>query len=174
MRLLLRKPDGTVSILSEDQITMGWKAGEIAGDWQVQWLGDTQRRTVAEQLGMPVPSGSPGLAFAALTSRYSDAYRVAATAVVIGATLKILAVCAGGLALIVSMLPVSRAIAGAGSADSTALLIGLVAAVLVGVPLYALGILVSAHGQVLKATLDTAVNTSPFLANEQKANILSL
>lgn len=187
MKLLLRKPDGTVSTLSEDQLTMGWNAGEIAGDWQVQRAGETQWRTVAEQLGMPVSSGqavsavtgspsagSPSLAFAALTSRYSDAYRVAAGAVVIGATLKILAVCAGGLALIVSMLPVSRAIAGAGSADSTALLIGLVAAVLVGVPLYALGILVSAHGQVLKATLDTAVNTSPFLDQAQKSQIMSL
>jgi hypothetical protein len=187
MTLLLRKPDGTLSTVTEDQLTIGWNAGEIAGDWQVQRPGESQWRTVAEQLGIEIPSGqvasaetsapstgSRSLPFAALRSRYRDAYRMATGAVVIGGTLKIMAVCAGGFVLIMSMLPVSRAIAVTGGADTTALLIGLVAAVLVGVPLYALGILVSAHGQMLKATLDTAVNTSPLLENDQKASIMSL
>jgi hypothetical protein len=39
---------------------------------------------------------------------------------------------------------------------------------------FVLGILVSAQGQILRATLDTAVNTSPFLTNEDKACVIDL
>jgi len=37
-----------------------------------------------------------------------------------------------------------------------------------------LGVVVSAQGQVLKATLDGSVNTSPFLDLTQKAQVMSL
>ena len=47
-------------------------------------------------------------------------------------------------------------------------------AVIVGVPLYVLGILVSAQGQILKATLDSAVTNSPFLTEDQMAEVMSL
>ncbi len=107
-----------------------------------------------------------------LADRYRDAYRIANATVAIGAVLKLLAFCAGGLALILSMTRVTSAIANLGTASGLPLLIGIAAALILGVPLYALGILVSAHGQVLKATLDTAVNTSPFLENDQKAKII--
>ena len=56
---------------------------------------------------------------------------------------------------------------------TAALLVRLVAAVAVGVPIYALGILVSAAGQVLKATLDSAVHTSPFLDQNQMAQSMA-
>jgi hypothetical protein len=39
---------------------------------------------------------------------------------------------------------------------------------------YVLGILVSAQGQILKASLDNAVNGSPFLTNEHRAKVMSL
>ena len=51
-----------------------------------------------------------------------------------------------------------------------ALLIG----VIVACPLYVLGVLVSASGQMLKASLDAAVHTSPFLTNEQRMDVMSL
>lgn len=40
--------------------------------------------------------------------------------------------------------------------------------------LYVFGTLASAQGQILKATLDTAVNTSPFLEAEDRTRIMSL
>lgn len=49
---------------------------------------------------------------------------------------------------------------------------GLIAAVAVGVPFYALGILVSAAGQILRATLDTAVHTSPLFDKSDVAQIM--
>lgn len=39
---------------------------------------------------------------------------------------------------------------------------------------YVAGILVSAQGQMLKASLDCAVNSSPFLTNKERALIMSL
>lgn len=39
---------------------------------------------------------------------------------------------------------------------------------------YVFGVLVSAQGQILKAMLDSAVNSSPFLNNEHRAKIMSL
>ena len=111
-------------------------------------------------------------AASALASRYRDAYGVASATVAIGGTLKVLAIVAGGLALIIPMMGVSSVLASGGSGNATALLVALVTALAVGVPLYALGILVTAHGQVLKATLDTAINTSPLLDNGQKAKII--
>ena len=51
---------------------------------------------------------------------------------------------------------------------------GLVVAVAFGVPIYVLGVLVAAQGQILKATLDTAVHSSPFLSDDQRASIMSI
>jgi hypothetical protein len=44
----------------------------------------------------------------------------------------------------------------------------------VGLLFYLLGVLVAAQGQILLASLDSAVNSSPLLTNDQKAEILSL
>lgn len=194
MKLTLRKPDGSLRNLSEDELTIGWNTGEIPGNWTVQRPGETGWRTVAAQLGVPddsLPSpttaadGSPVVSgsfppssagpslWPGIASRYTDAYRVAFATVTIGGTIKVLAIVAGGLALIIPMMGVSSVLASGGSGNAAALLVALVAALAVGVPLYALGILVTAHGQVLKATLDTAVNTSPLLDNEQKAGIIA-
>jgi hypothetical protein len=40
--------------------------------------------------------------------------------------------------------------------------------------LWALGVVISAQGQLLKASIDGAVNTSPFLVDDQRAKIMSL
>ena len=58
--------------------------------------------------------------------------------------------------------------------NTAALMIGILAAVVVGVFFYLLGIFVSAQGQILSASLDSAVNSSPFLTQEQKARIMAL
>lgn len=51
---------------------------------------------------------------------------------------------------------------------------GLMVGAVVAIPLYVLGVLVSALGEVLKATLDTAVHGSPFLQQEDMAKVMSL
>jgi hypothetical protein len=50
--------------------------------------------------------------------------------------------------------------------------VGLIGAVFVGGQFYLLGLIVMAQGQILKASLDGAVNSSPFLQNEQRAKIM--
>ena len=39
---------------------------------------------------------------------------------------------------------------------------------------YILSVFISAQGQMLKASLDSAVNTSPFLEDDHRAQIMSL
>lgn len=56
----------------------------------------------------------------------------------------------------------------------TGVLIAIVLGGLVGLLLYVVGVIVAAQGQMLKATLDSAVNSSPFLTHEHKAEIMSL
>ena len=51
---------------------------------------------------------------------------------------------------------------------------GLMFGAVVAIPLFVLGVLVAAQGQVLKANLDEAVHTSPFLTDEQRASLMSL
>lgn len=51
---------------------------------------------------------------------------------------------------------------------------GAVAGVVIAIPLYLLGIMVSAQGQLLKASLDVAVHISPFLHTAEKAKVISL
>ncbi|MEK6408096.1 MAG: hypothetical protein AABN34_14140 [Acidobacteriota bacterium] len=43
-----------------------------------------------------------------------------------------------------------------------------------GILLFVLGTLIAAQGQILKATLDAAVNSSPFLTDQDRAEIMSL
>lgn len=54
------------------------------------------------------------------------------------------------------------------------ILIGFCTALLTGVSFYISGVFISAQGQILRAALDTAVNSSPLLENHQKAEILAL
>jgi hypothetical protein len=54
------------------------------------------------------------------------------------------------------------------------LVIGILVGCLAGLLWYVIGIFVAAQGQILKATLDSAVNSSPFLTDAHKAEIMSL
>jgi hypothetical protein len=103
-----------------------------------------------------------------LISRYDDAYLVAHTVDAAGRTVKVVGlvvaalIALGGFA-VVSKLDVAFGFGFAG------LLVGALAAL----PFYALGVLVSAQAQILKATLDTAVNTSPLLSRDEIRQILT-
>ena len=53
-------------------------------------------------------------------------------------------------------------------------IMGVAAGGTIATVLFLLGTLASAQGQILKATLDTAVNSSQFLSDQDRARIMSL
>jgi hypothetical protein len=113
---------------------------------------------------------------AALMKRYKDAFLVARSIVSIGKIVRIAGIVIGGIAAIVVCGLMSKPVAPGAQADSVAarFALGVLVGIGVAVPLFVLGTLISAQGQILKATLDTAVNSSPFLKDEERAQIMPL
>ncbi|HYH85494.1 MAG TPA: hypothetical protein VEX60_08425 [Pyrinomonadaceae bacterium] len=109
-----------------------------------------------------------------VVGRYADAYRTARATVLIGNLIKVFGVLLGllvGGGLFALAATQGRIVGGTG-------VIGFFAGLLVGGSIFAfffvLGVVVSAQGQLIKATLDGAVNSSPFLTNDQRAEAMSL
>jgi hypothetical protein len=107
-----------------------------------------------------------------LTRRYKDAYNVARVIVGIGSFIK-------GTGIVLAILIALGGFIAASQTriDTQKMLLGLGGVLLgglVGVCFYVGGVLTSAQGQILKASLDGAVNGSPFLSNEHRARIMSL
>ena len=100
-----------------------------------------------------------------IMSRYMDAYLVARTITAVGATVKVIAFVIGGGIALISLVACSQSMVYAG---------GIILGAIVAIPIYVLGILVAAQGQILKATLDTAVNSSPLLTKDEMRQIMSL
>jgi len=102
-----------------------------------------------------------------LKKRYSDAYLVSKVTVSFGNLIKIVGVLVAGVIIVGALFMASQ---GAG----VFVVGGIVVAGLSGLLFYLLGVLVAANGQVLQATLDSAVNSSPFLTDADRAEIMSL
>jgi hypothetical protein len=106
-------------------------------------------------------------------SRYADAYRVARATAAVGTAIKVSGALLGlligfGLFLAVDAL-------GQGPRGGLiGLLLGLFFGVATFALFYVLGVVLSSFGQLKKSALDSAVNTSPFLTNEQRAEVMSL
>ncbi|HEY1769386.1 MAG TPA: hypothetical protein VGG02_03925 [Chthoniobacterales bacterium] len=99
--------------------------------------------------------------------RYRDGYFAAHAINGMGSGIKSLAIAIAVIMTLISFL----------IGSSTSAMFGLAGALLgtaIAAPLYVLGILVSAQAQLMKATMDTAVHTSPFLDSNQKAAAMSL
>lgn len=108
-----------------------------------------------------------------LTKRYKDAYLVARATNGFGGMIKAIGIVIAILLVIGGfiLLLLNEGRLGVGMAlGLAAIIFGIIA----GIWFYIVGVLVSAQGQILKASLDTAVNTSPVLAPEHKARIMSL
>lgn len=102
-----------------------------------------------------------------LTTRYRDAYWTARAINGTGQTIKVL-----GIALAVAL-----ALVGGAAASKLGAAFGfaaLILGVVVGMPIHVLGVIVAAQGQILKATLDSAVNSSPLLSKDEIREIMSL
>ena len=102
------------------------------------------------------------------SKRYTDAYLVARTIIKVGGAVKIV-----GVVLAIVVIIAGIVLQANGRADGVALG-GFVLGFVIGIPISILGILLSAQGQVLQANLDSAVHTSPFLDDNQKAKTMSL
>jgi hypothetical protein len=101
--------------------------------------------------------------------RYTDAYLTARAITSVGATVKILANLLGGGIALVGIIAGMKSVGFIGG-----MIIGAVLGAILATPIYVLGILVSAQGQILKATLDTAVNSSQLLNKAEMRKIMSL
>jgi hypothetical protein len=106
-----------------------------------------------------------------LLTRYKDAYLLTKVTVGLGSFIKGLGVVLGAFLLLGTAIVSSQA---GNFTGVVVFFVGAATACFVGMLIYVLGVLASAQGQILKASLDGAVNSSPFLANEHKAKIMSL
>jgi len=127
---------------------------------------------------MTTSSSSPMVSqYSSLASRYNDAYTMARFQTKLGEIIKSISILIGILVALVSGLfmlfgmnessfgpNLGKAIGG----------FGIVIGVAGGFVGWILGVMISSLGQLLKAHLDTAVNTSPFLGNDDRARIMSL
>ena len=131
----------------------------------------------------PTATATPLTLAQARIKRYRDSYRVAKTLNAFGLLAKIVGLRGGGLVAFISftsgaglMNEASRAPFGGGGAGVVGGIIfvgGISLGVLIAAVFFALGVVISALGQNLFAALDTAVHTSPFLTDEQKAEASS-
>ena len=106
---------------------------------------------------------------ATLATRYQDAYRQARVLMGAGGIVKTLAVLLGlqvGIGLTLW--------GGWASELWLSLLIGVFVGSVVATLVYPVGVLISALGQILMATLDGAVNSSPLLDDGQKASVIGV
>jgi hypothetical protein len=101
--------------------------------------------------------------FPQLEVRYSDGYKAAKAIVGFGNLVKTIGAVAGVIIALVAL-----------SMSGTLFIAGVMFGGLVWLGLFVSGIVICAQGQLLLATLDSAVNNSPFLDNSQRASIMSL
>ena len=97
-----------------------------------------------------------------VVNRYRDAYRVAAALVALGNSIKI-----GGAVLSAVLSIASRSLGDFAPA-------GFVIAAIAGGLFWICGVIVTAHGETLRATLDTAVASSRFLTDRERAEAMGL
>jgi hypothetical protein len=174
---------GFVGQLSLEEIASQLRANQITGDYaatestgpsyaetikrnDVQWESVSQLVSGEGLSESAAPLTEASRTLSSVETRYADAYVVARAIAAIGSTIKVIGICLGILILIAG--------AAVGSEAKMLFVGGLFLGAIVAIPIYILGVLVSAQAEVLKATLDTAVHTSPFLTKENMARVMSL
>ena len=116
-------------------------------------------------------SASPGdLSFRAVT-RYADGYRETKSIIRVGRIVKVLGVIAGILVVVLGLIGAANT----GGPGSDMLGFGSIFAGLgVWFGSFIAGVMISAQGQQLKANLDSAIHSSPFLDTDAKARAMDL
>ena len=108
--------------------------------------------------------GTQGIS-APLVTRYKDAYRVGQTIVRLGDTVKMIGIVGAVLLAFLGLLA-------GGKLGVTVALGAFLLGAIVALVFFVLGTLQAAQGQMLLATLDGAVNSSPFLSRNEMLEIL--
>ena len=111
---------------------------------------------------------------ALVVQRYRDAYRVGNAIVAIGTTIKLIGLVLGAAIFLISLLGGAAIGQQSGSAALASLTTGAVVGGVVGLLFWLLGVLISSQGQVILASLDVAVNGSPFITDDDRAAAMSL
>jgi len=105
--------------------------------------------------------------------RYQDGYRVADAVVTFGQTVKLGGIFVGGVVLVAGLLEfILNPAEHNGFAVIFASLIACAVLLILMSQILAMGL--RGEGQLLKAALDSDVNSSPFLSNPQRARAMSL
>lgn len=104
------------------------------------------------------------LANSPVVNRYRDAFRVGAALVGLGDGIKAAGAILGGIIVVVSFSEASGAFLAA----------GIFLGVTMGALFWVSGVMVAAQGQILRATLDTAVAASRFLTDTERAGAMGL
>ena len=123
-------------------------------------------RTPVALAGGHEPSGSLGVS----PRRYSDAYALVSLIIGWGRSLQVLGAV---VAVVATLAGVFSGLALGGVFFFPVALGGLLLGLVLGVQLFAQGTLMCAQGQMLLTSLDTAVNTSPFLSDSDKQRMLA-
>ena len=111
-----------------------------------------------EMVGGQLPRGRD-----AVVNRYRNAYRVAAALVGLGVAIKIV----GAILAVIILI-------GALKAGESVVLAGIVIAAVVGIQFWVISVIVEAAGEILRATLDSAVAHSPFLTDHDRLDAMGL
>jgi hypothetical protein len=114
--------------------------------------------------------------FAFFQKRYKDAYIVSKVTSFLGYLIQFGAIGLAILLIVAGLFAASRMISPDGTWSPfayAAAAIGFMSGVVSGALFYVLGVLISAQGQIILATLDTAVSCTPLLSNEEKSSIIT-
>ena len=130
---------------------------------------DAAVEEMIESRNLSDASASRSDQLSALTKRYRDAYSVSSLTDVFGNLIKAIAFILAGILVLAGLVMLAQ-----GDATFALGVLTLVLGVVSGLGFYMIGVLVCANAQILKASLDGAVNSSPFLSNEHRAKIMSL
>ena len=111
-----------------------------------------------------------------VVKKIKDAYRVAGVIVGLGKVLKIIGIVVACLSLLGGIIGYSAmpSVEGAGAVKLIMIVYGVFGAVFSWLIFWLWGVVISAVGQLLRATLDGAVHTSPFLSDDQRAEAMGV
>jgi uncharacterized membrane protein required for colicin V production len=134
--------------------------------------------TVMASASIPIdtPRSEPLYANSMVT-RYVDAYRSAAFQTKLGGTVKFIAFLFGAIVGLLSLLVMLTGMSQQSFGPNPLTMFGfsgLISGIVGGFLGWVLGVMISSQGQMLKATLDAAVNSSPFIQNSDRVKIMSL
>lgn len=137
---------------------------------------DAKLGQAAEHSVNTVSETKPTISDNQVVRRYQDSYMVARTANAFGSLTKTIGLVSAGIICLIGLIMTLIIAASFGSSGIgfIVFLVAVVIGAIVGAIFYIFGIVLSALGQNLMATLDTAVHGSPFMSQEQKAQAMNL